>query len=82
MSRIATYGVSPRLRDQIPILNRNSERAGARLRHLITHKSFAEFSGVLEAGGEIRHSLQALPDGFDSGFAVSFARQEAAEHGD
>jgi manganese transport protein len=52
------------------------------LAHLITHKSFAEFSGVLEAGGEIRHSLQALPDGFDSGFAVAFARQEAAEHGD
>ncbi len=51
-------------------------------KHLITHKSFAEFLGVLEAGGEIRHSLQALPDGFDSGFAVAFARQESAEHGD
>ena len=51
-------------------------------KHLITHKSVAQFSGVSEAGGEIRHSLQALPDGLDSGFAVAFARREAVEHGD
>ena len=50
--------------------------------HLITHISVVKFTGVPEACSEIHHSLQALPDSLDSGFAVAFARQEAAEHSD
>lgn len=47
-------------------------RAG--LKHLITHKSVAQFTGVPEPGGEIHRSLQALPDGLDSMFSVALAR--------
>lgn len=54
----------------------------AALAHLITHISVVKFTGVPEAGGEIHHSLQTLPDGLNSGFTVAFAPQEAAEHGD
>jgi ankyrin repeat protein len=34
------------------------------------------------SGGEIHHPLQTGPDGFDAGFTVAFATQEAAEAGD
>ena len=34
------------------------------------------------SGGEIHHPLQTGPDGFDAGFTVALAAQEAAEAGD
>lgn len=33
-----------------------------------------------DTSGEVHHTLQALPDGFDARFAVAFAGKEAAEH--
>jgi hypothetical protein len=51
--------------------------------HTLTHNSFImNRSHELDSADEVAESCEAQPEGFDAGFAVALAAEEAAEHGD
>ena len=51
--------------------------------HTLTHNSFSiNRSHELHPADEVAESGEAQPEGLDAGFAVAFAAEEAAEHGD
>ena len=56
---------------------------GGRTIHILTHNSLS-INGAHEfdASDEVSESREAQPEGFDAGFAVALAAEEAAEHGD
>lgn len=53
------------------------------IKAIALHKTqrIARLTHEAHTGGEVRDALQAEPEGLDAGFTVSFACQEAADHG-
>ena len=50
--------------------------------HILIHNSpRSRLTDELKADDAVHDALQPDPDGFDARLAVTFARQEAAEHG-